>query len=384
MKKIGILGSTGSIGTQTLEIARNNKDIQVVALAAGSSVRKMEEQIREFSPRLAVMWSSQAARELRTAVADTDTKVLCGMDGLLEIAVMEEMEILVTAIVGMIGIRPTVAAIEAGKTIALANKETLVTAGHIIMPLAAEKGVPILPVDSEHSAIFQSLHGENRERVSKILLTASGGPFRGRKREDLMEITVEEALKHPNWSMGRKITVDSATLVNKGLEVIEAKWLFQVEPEKIQVIVHPQSIIHSMVEYADGGIMAQLGVPDMKLPIQYALFYPDRRPMAGKRVDFYELGSITFEKPDMETFKGLAMAYDAIREGGSMPTVFNAANERAVALFLDRKIRFLDIYDLIQGTMEHHKTIKNPSVDEILEAEAESYEYIDALKEVAK
>ena len=306
------------------------------------------------------------------------------MEGLLEIAVMEEMEILVTAIVGMIGIRPTVAAIEAGKTIALANKETLVTAGHIIMPLAAEKGVPILPVDSEHSAIFQSLHGENRERVSKILLTASGGPFRGRKREDLMEITVEEALKHPNWSMGRKITVDSATLVNKGLEVIEAKWLFQVEPEKIQVIVHPQSIIHSMVEYADGGIMAQLGVPDMKLPIQYALFYPDRRPMAGKRVDFYELGSITFEKPDMETFKGLAMAYDAIREGGSMPTVFNAANERAVALFLDRKIRFLDIYDLIQGTMEHHKTIKNPSVDEILEAEAESYEYIDALKEVAK
>ncbi len=384
MKKIGILGSTGSIGTQTLEIARNNKDIQVVALAAGSSVRKMEEQIREFSPRLAVMWSSKAARELRTAVADTDTKVFCGMEGLLEIAVMEEMEILVTAIVGMIGIRPTVAAIEAGKTIALANKETLVTAGHIIMPLAAEKGVPILPVDSEHSAIFQSLHGENRERVSKILLTASGGPFRGRKREDLMEITVEEALKHPNWSMGRKITVDSATLVNKGLEVIEAKWLFQVEPEKIQVIVHPQSIIHSMVEYADGGIMAQLGVPDMKLPIQYALFYPDRRPMAGKRVDFYELGSITFEKPDMETFKGLAMAYDAIREGGSMPTVFNAANERAVALFLDRKIRFLDIYDLIQGTMEHHKTIKNPSVDEILEAEAESYEYIDALKEVAK
>lgn len=378
MKKIGILGSTGSIGTQTLEIARNNKDIQVVALAAGSSVRKMEEQIREFSPRMAVMWSDKAAEELRIAVADTDTKVLSGMEGLLEIAVMEEMEVLVTAIVGMIGIRPTIAAIEAGKTIALANKETLVTAGHIIMPLAAEKGVPILPVDSEHSAIFQSLHGENRERVSKILLTASGGPFRGRKREELMEITVEDALKHPNWSMGRKITVDSATLVNKGLEVIEAKWLFNVEPEKIQVIVHPQSIIHSMVEYVDGGIMAQLGAPDMKLPIQYALFYPDRRPMAGKRVDFYELGSITFEKPDTETFKGLAMAYDAIREGGSMPTVFNAANERAVALFLDRKIRFLDIYDLIQGAMEHHKTIKNPSVDEILEAEAESYEYIDA------
>lgn len=379
MKKIGILGSTGSIGTQTLEIARNNKDIQVVALAAGSSVQKMEEQVREFSPRIAVMWSDKAAEELRVKVADTDTKVLCGMEGLLEIAVMEEMEVLVTAIVGMIGIRPTIAAIEAGKTIALANKETLVTAGHIIMPLAAEKGVPILPVDSEHSAIFQSLHGENRERISKILLTASGGPFRGKKREELTEITVEDALKHPNWSMGRKITVDSATLVNKGLEVIEAKWLFDVEPEKIQVIVHPQSIIHSMVEYVDGGIMAQLGVPDMKLPIQYALFYPDRRPMAGKRVDFYDLGSITFEKPDTETFKGLKMAYDAIEKGGSMPTVFNAANEKAVALFLDRKIRFLEIYDLIQGAMEHHKTIPNPSVDEILEAEAESYEYINAL-----
>lgn len=379
MKKIGILGSTGSIGTQTLEIVRNNKDLQVVALAAGSSVGKMEEQIREFSPRLAVMWSSQAADELRIKVADTDTKVLCGMEGLLELAVMEEMEVLVTAIVGMIGIRPTIAAIEAGKTIALANKETLVTAGHIIMPLAAEKKVPILPVDSEHSAIFQSLHGENRERVNKILLTASGGPFRGRKREELTKITVEDALKHPNWSMGRKITIDSATLVNKGLEVIEAKWLFGVEPERIQVIIHPQSIIHSMVEYVDGGIMAQLGTPDMKLPIQYALFYPDRRPMEGKKVDFYELGSITFEKPDTETFRGLAMAYEALKAGGSMPTVFNAANERAVALFLDRKIGFLEIYDLIQGAMEHHKVIKNPSVDEILEAEAESYEYIDAL-----
>lgn len=378
MKKIGILGSTGSIGMQTLEIARNNKDVQVVAIAAGSSVQKMEEQIREFSPRLAVMWSSKAAGELQKLVADTDTKVRCGMEGLLEIAVMEEMEVLVTAIVGMIGIRPTIAAIEAGKTIALANKETLVTAGHLIMPLAAEKGVPILPVDSEHSAIFQSLHGENRERVSRILLTASGGPFRGKIREELKEITVEDALKHPNWSMGRKITVDSATLVNKGLEVIEARWLFDVEPEKIQVIVHPQSIIHSMVEYADGGIMAQLGVPDMKLPIQYALFYPDRRPMAGKRVDFYELGSITFEKPDVETFRGLAMAYEAIKKGGSMPAVFNAANERAVALFLDRKIRFLEIYDLIQGAMEHHKNILNPSVEEILEVEAESYDYIDA------
>ena len=376
MKKIGILGSTGSIGTQTLEIVRNNPDLQVVALAAGSSIAKMEGQIREFAPAIAVMWSEDAAKELRTRVADTKTKVLSGMEGLLQIAVMEEMEVLVTAIVGMIGIRPTIAAIEAGKTIALANKETLVTAGHIIMPLAAEKKVPILPVDSEHSAIFQSMHGENRERVAKILLTASGGPFRGKKREELMEITVEDALKHPNWSMGRKITVDSSTLVNKGLEVIEAKWLFGVEPEKIQVVVHPQSIIHSMVEYVDGGIMAQLGVPDMKLPIQYALFYPDRRPMEGKRVDFFELGSITFEKPDLNTFRGLQMAYDAIAAGGSMPTVYNAANEKAVALFLDRKIKFLTIYDIVQGAMENHRVIANPSVEEILQAEAATYEYI--------
>ncbi len=376
MKKIGILGSTGSIGTQTLEIVRNNPDLQVVALAAGSSIAKMEGQIREFAPAIAVMWSEDAAKELRTRVADTKTKVLSGMEGLLQIAVMEEMEVLVTAIVGMIGIRPTIAAIEAGKTIALANKETLVTAGHIIMPLAAEKKVPILPVDSEHSAIFQSMHGENRERVAKILLTASGGPFRGKKREELTEITVEDALKHPNWSMGRKITVDSSTLVNKGLEVIEAKWLFGVEPEKIQVVVHPQSIIHSMVEYVDGGIMAQLGVPDMKLPIQYALFYPDRRPMEGKRVDFFELGSITFEKPDLNTFRGLQMAYDAIAAGGSMPTVYNAANEKAVALFLDRKIKFLTIYDIVQGAMENHRVIANPSVEEILQAEAATYEYI--------
>ncbi len=378
MKKIGILGSTGSIGTQTLEIVRSNGDLKVSALAAGSNVLKMEEQIREFKPRLAVMWSEEAARLLALKVADTNTKILWGMEGLLEIAVMEEMEVLVTAIVGMIGIRPTIAAIRAGKTIALANKETLVTAGHIIMPLAARKKVSILPVDSEHSAIFQSMHGENRERVSKILLTASGGPFRGRKREELTEIRVEDALKHPNWSMGRKITVDSATLVNKGLEVIEAKWLFGVEPEKIQVVVHPQSIIHSMVEYADGGIMAQLGMPDMKLPIQYALFYPDRRPMEGKRVDFFELSSITFEKPDTDTFKGLAIAYEAIRTGGSMPTVYNAANEKAVSLFLDRKIRFLEIYDLIQGAMENHKAVADPSVEEILEAEAATYEYIES------
>ena len=378
IKRIGVLGSTGSIGTQTLEIVRNNKDLQVTALAAGTSVTLMEQQIREFLPQLAVMWIEEAARDLKERVADLPVKVLCGMDGLLTLAAMEDMDILVTAIVGMIGIRPTIAAISAGKTIALANKETLVTAGHIVMPLAAEKKVPILPVDSEHSAIFQSMNGENRKRVSKILLTASGGPFRGKKREDLADITVEDALKHPNWSMGRKITVDSSTLVNKGLEVIEAKWLFNVEPENIQVVVQPQSVIHSMVEYEDGGIMAQLGTPDMKLPIQYALFYPDRRPLPGKRLDFYEMKSITFEKPDTDTFLGLPLAYRAIHAGGSMPTVFNAANEKAVALFLDKKIRFLTIYDLIQGAMENHKVVENPSVEQILEAEAEAHAFVES------
>ena len=378
IKRIGVLGSTGSIGTQTLEIVRNNKDLQVTALAAGTSVTLMEQQIREFLPQLAVMWTEEAARDLKERVADLPVKVLCGMDGLLTLAAMEDMDILVTAIVGMIGIRPTIAAISAGKTIALANKETLVTAGHIIMPLAAEKKVPILPVDSEHSAIFQSMNGENRKRVSKILLTASGGPFRGKKREELADITVEDALKHPNWSMGRKITVDSSTLVNKGLEVIEAKWLFNVEPENIQVVVQPQSVIHSMVEYEDGGIMAQLGTPDMKLPIQYALFYPDRRPLPGKRLDFYEMKSITFEKPDTDTFQGLSLAYQAIRAGGSMPTVFNAANEKAVALFLDKKIGFLTIYDLIRGAMENHKVVENPSVEQILEAEAEAHAFVES------
>ena len=378
IKRIGVLGSTGSIGTQTLEIVRNNKDLQITALAAGTSVTLMEQQIREFLPQLAVMWTEEAARDLKERVADLPVKVLCGMDGLLTLAAMEDMDILVTAIVGMIGIRPTIAAISAGKTIALANKETLVTAGHIIMPLAAEKKVPILPVDSEHSAIFQSMNGENRKRVSKILLTASGGPFRGKKREELAGITVEDALKHPNWSMGRKITVDSSTLVNKGLEVIEAKWLFNVEPENIQVVVQPQSVIHSMVEYEDGGIMAQLGTPDMKLPIQYALFYPDRRPLPGKRLDFYEMKSITFEKPDTDTFLGLPLAYRAIHAGGSMPTVFNAANEKAVALLLDKKIRFLTIYDLIQGAMENHKVVENPSVEQILEAEAEAHAFVES------
>ena len=376
MKKVAILGSTGSIGTQTLDVVRANADLEVVGLAAGSNVEMLEKQIREFHPKLVAVWKEEAARDLAVRVQDLDVKIVSQMGGLIELARMQESDILVTAIVGMIGIRPTMEAILAGKDIALANKETLVTAGHIIMPLAKEKGVSILPVDSEHSAIFQSMHGENRERVSKILLTASGGPFRGKKTEELQDITVEDALKHPNWSMGRKITVDSATLVNKGLEVMEAKWLFDVEPEQIQVVVHPQSIIHSMVEYVDGGIMAQLGMPDMKLPIQYALFYPDRRPMDGRRVDFFALKSISFEEPDIKTFRGLQLAYDAIAAGGSMPTVFNAANEKAVGLFLDKKIRFLAIYDLIQGAMEQHKVIANPTVDEILEAEAQAHAYI--------
>ena len=372
------LGSTGSIGTQTLEVVRNNPELQVAALAAGKSVEQMEQQIREFHPLIAGMWSEEAAADLRSRVADLPVKVVSGMDGLLEIATMPQSQVLVTAIVGMIGIRPTIAAIEAGKDIALANKETLVTAGHIIMPLAAKMGVKILPVDSEHSAIFQSLNGEPVGRIEKILLTASGGPFRGRTREQLQNIQVEDALKHPNWSMGRKITIDSSTLVNKGLEVMEVKWLFGVDLDQIQVIVHPQSIIHSAVQYVDGAVIAQLGTPDMKLPIQYALFYPDRRPMPGKRLYFYELAQITFEKPDMETFFGLKLAYDAQRIGGSMPTVYNAANEKAVAMFLERRIAFLDIPDIIASAMEEIAYIKHPSVDEILATEAAVYEWIES------
>ena len=377
MKKIAILGSTGSIGTQTLEIVRANPDLQVVALAAGSSVDKIEEQVREFRPLMVGMWSEKAARDLKERIGDLPVKVVAGMEGLLEIASMPQSEVLVTAIVGMIGIRPTIAAIEAGKTIALANKETLVTAGHIIMPLAEKCNVPILPVDSEHSAVFQSLNGEPKDRISKILLTASGGPFRGRTRKELRNVQVEDALKHPNWAMGRKITIDSSTLVNKGLEVMEAKWLFGVELSQIQVVIHPQSIIHSMVEYADGAIMAQLGTPDMKLPIQYALFYPDRRPMKGERVDFFRLKQITFEEPDVETFTGLKLAYRAMEMGGSMPTVYNAANEKAVGLFLNRKIGYLQIPELIEASMNQHKSVVDPNVEQILAAEQQVYEFID-------
>lgn len=379
MKRIAVLGSTGSIGTQTLEIVRQNNDLQVVALAAGRNVERMEQQIREFRPLTAAMWEEEACRDLRTRVADTGTHVCCGMEGLLEIAAMEEAEVLVTAVVGMIGIRPTIAAIESGKAIALANKETLVTAGHIIMPMAAKHHVPVLPVDSEHSAIFQSMNGERKERIEKILLTASGGPFRGKKREELENIRVEDALKHPNWAMGRKITIDSATMVNKGLEVMEAKWLFGVELDRIEVVVHPQSIIHSMVEYADGAVMAQLGMPDMKLPIAYALFYPDRRPTEGRKLDFGALGQMTFEKPDPETFTGLKLAFEAARAGGSMPTVYNAANEMAVSLFLDRKIKFLQIPELIEACMRQHKVLAKPDVEDILRTEQETYEYIRCL-----
>lgn len=379
MKKIVLLGSTGSIGTQTLEVVSSySEKLSVVALAAGSNVEKMEQQIREYKPSYAVMWSEEAANLLRLKVRDTNVKVLTGMEGLIEIASLPEADVVVTAIVGMIGIRPTIAAIKAGKDIALANKETLVTAGHIIMPLAKEYGVSILPVDSEHSAIFQSLNGEPKDKISKILLTASGGPFRGWTKEQLAGVQVEDALKHPNWAMGRKITIDSATMVNKGLEVIEAGWLFDVSPEQIKVVVQPQSIIHSMVEYVDGAVMAQLGVPDMKLPIQYALFYPDRLPMKDNKVDFFALKSITFEEPDMEVFVGLKLAYEAFHTGGSMPTVFNAANEKAVSLFLNRKIRFLDIPELISASMQQHKVIENPTVEQILETEASCYEFIES------
>ncbi len=376
MKKIAILGSTGSIGTQTLEIVRENGDIEVRAVAAGSNITLLEEQLREFGPKLAAVWTEEKARELKSRIRDLDVKVVSGMEGLLEVAAMPETEILVTAIVGMIGIRPTIEAIKAGKDIALANKETLVTAGHIIMPLAEEYGVSILPVDSEHSAIFQSLQGGQEKALHKILLTASGGPFRGKSRKELVDIQVEDALKHPNWEMGKKITIDSSTMVNKGLEVIEAKWLFGVSVDQVEVIVQPQSIIHSMVEYTDGAIIAELGTPDMKLPIQYALYYPERRYLPGKRLDFSQLSQITFEKPDMETFYGLKLAYEAGRKGGSLPTVLNAANEAAVSLFLDRKLKYLQIPEMIRCCMERHQNIADPTVEQILETEQETYEYI--------
>jgi len=377
MKKIAILGSTGSIGTQTLDIVREQGDIQVVAMAAGSNISLLEAQMREFRPSLVSVWDEKKASELRTNTKDLGIKIVSGMEGLLEVSVIPESEILVTAIVGMLGIRPTIAAIKAGKKIALANKETLVTAGHIIIPLAKEYKVPILPVDSEHSAIFQSLQGAGDNKISRILLTASGGPFRGRKADELKNIQVEDALKHPNWSMGRKITIDSSTLVNKGLEVMEAKWLFDVALDQIQVVVHPQSVIHSAVEYVDGAVIAQLGTPDMRLPIQYALYYPERRNLSGRRLDLFEIADLTFEKPDTDTFRGLALAYQAMEKGGNIPTVYNAANEKAVSLFLDRKISYPEITELIEACMENAEFIDHPDVDEILGTEAAAYEFIE-------
>ena len=376
MMKISILGSTGSIGTQTLEVVDEQRDIEVVAMSCGSNLKLLEKQIRKYHPKLVSVWKEEDAKSLRTSIADLDVDVLYGMDGLIAVATYEEAETVVTAIVGMLGIQPTIAAIKAHKKIALANKETLVTAGHIIMPLAEEYGVKILPVDSEHSAIFQSLQGNANNKISKILLTASGGPFRGKTREELLNIQVEDALKHPNWEMGRKITIDSSTLINKGLEVIEAKWLFGVDLDQIQVVVHPQRIIHSAVEYEDGAVIAQLGTADMRLPIQYALYYPQRRSLSGKRLDLFELANISFEKPDMDTFRGLAFAFDAMKQGGNIPTIFNAANEKAVALFLDRKIKYLEILDIIEAAMKECKYVDAPTVEQILETEQEVYDYI--------
>ena len=377
LKNISVLGSTGSIGTQTLDVVRKNNDIKVVALSAGNNVELLEQQVREFRPSFVSMADDKALAMLRARLSDvTGIEYGTGMDGLIHAAAMEQAEIVVTAVVGMMGIVPTIEAINAGKDIALANKETLVTAGHIIMKLAAEKGVRILPVDSEHSAIFQCLNGERQNKIHKILLTASGGPFRGRTIEQMRDIKVEDALKHPNWAMGRKITVDSSTMVNKGLEVMEARWLFGVELDQVQVVVQPQSVIHSMVEFEDGAVMAQLGTPDMRLPIQYALYYPERRFLDTQHLDFWKLNQITFEKPDMINFRGLALAYEAGRKGGNVPTMFNAANELAVAMFLDRKIKYLDIIDIIEQTMTNIEYIDNPDVKQILDTEAAAYEFI--------
>lgn len=377
MRSIAIIGSTGSIGTQTLDVVRANADIRVAALAAGDNIELLEKQVREFRPELVSVKSEDKAKALAVALSDFNCKIVYGMDGLIEAATCEKAELVVTAIVGMIGIRPTIEAIKAGKDIALANKETLVTAGHLIMQLAQEYHVRILPVDSEHSAIFQCLHGEQENKIAKLLITASGGPFRGKTRKELEHVTVEDALKHPNWSMGRKITIDSATLVNKGLEVIEARWLFDVMPENIEVIVQPQSIIHSMVEFEDGAIKAQLGTADMRLPIQYALYYPERRNLSGDRLDFSKISGILTEQPDRETFRGLDLAYNAIETGGSMPTVLNAANECAVAMFLNGDIKFLQIYDIIEACMKAHTVIGNPTLEEILDTERWVYDYIN-------
>ncbi|MDD6194492.1 MAG: 1-deoxy-D-xylulose-5-phosphate reductoisomerase [Lachnospiraceae bacterium] len=379
MKQIAILGSTGSIGTQTLNIVDQNKDdLRVVALAAGSNVKVLEQQTRKYRPRIVAVWDEDKAADLKQRLSDIEVEVYTGMEGLLAVATAEEAEIVVTAVVGMIGIRPTIAAIEAGKDIALANKETLVTAGHIIMPLAKKANVRILPVDSEHSAIFQSLNGESHNKIDKIILTASGGPFRGKTYEELEQVTVEDALKHPNWSMGKKITIDSSTMVNKGLEVMEAKWLFGVSLGQIEVVVHPQSILHSAVQFLDGAIIGQMGTPDMRLPILYALFYPERRTLYAEELDLFSVGTMTFERPDMETFFGLSLAYDAADAGGNVPTVYNAANERAVAMFLDGRISYVEIPEMIATCMQEIFYKENPTLEEILETEKATYEFIES------
>ena len=377
MKNISILGSTGSVGTQTLEIVRANNDLKVVAIAAKKNIKKLEEQIREFDPEIVCVYDEDAAEQLKISVADKNVKIVTGMDGLIEAATYDKAKLVVTAFVGMIGIIPTLECIKAGKDIALANKETLVTAGHLVMDLAKKHNVKILPVDSEHSAIFQSINGENHKEIDKIILTASGGPFRTWEKSKMKNVTIEDALKHPNWKMGPKITIDSATMVNKGLEVLEAKWLFDVDVDDVQIVIQPQSIIHSMVQFNDGAVMAQLGLPDMKLPIQYAIYYPERRYLAGEKADFGKIAQITFEDPDLEKFKGLSLAYRAGKIGGSMPTVLNAANEKAVAMFLNRQISFLEITEIIEYCMSYHQTIHNPTVQQILDIEQWVDEIVD-------
>lgn len=377
--KISILGSTGSIGTQTLDIvSQNPDDLTVVAMSCGSNIDLFEKQIRKYQPKLVSIGTKELALDLRARLKDMDIQIFYGMDGLIEVACHKDADTVVTAIVGMIGLQPTIAAINAGKDIALANKETLVTAGHIIMPLAREKGVSILPVDSEHSAIFQSLNGERHNKISKILLTASGGPFRGKTLEELENVKLEDALKHPNWSMGAKITIDSATMINKGLEVMEAKWLFDVSLNQVEVVVHPQSILHSAVEFEDGAVIGQMGTPDMRLPILYALFYPNRRTLYADSLDLFKVATLTFERPDMETFYGLQLAYDAMSVGGNMPTVFNAANEKAVSLFLHNKIKFLDIPAIVSEAMVGVDLIANPSIEDVLDTEKITYEFIES------
>ena len=370
MKKIAILGSTGSIGTQTLDVVREHSDeLQVVALAAGTNKERLKEQIKEFHPKLVSLSDEKKAQELKEELAGEQVEVVCGMEGLIEVAGVDSADVVVTAVVGMMGILPTMEAIKKGKDIALANKETLVTAGHLIIPMAKEYGVSILPVDSEHSAIFQSLQGEPKAALDKILLTASGGPFRGKSAEFLETVTLEAALNHPNWSMGPKITIDSSTMVNKGLEVMEAKWLFGVDYSQIEVVIQPQSIIHSMVQYVDGAIIAQLGTPDMRVPIEYALFYPERRSLSGDRLDFSKLSQITFENPDYKVVRGVSLAIEAGKTGGTMPTVFNAANERAVAKFLKGEIKYTDIVRSIEKCMDAHKVSAHPDLEEILATE---------------